>query len=177
MPPLDPGLRPGAGGSLSEVRTLHANQLRAWRLGYGLTAVGLVVAAAATEIAVERYSVLSLTLPWPPGLATALVFFAGATFCWLWPRALFQRWSYELGESCLDLKRGVVVFRHTSIPYHRVQNINTSRSPIERHLGLTQLVIHTASSGTDAHIPGIGVEDADDVRRLILERAGRGDQV
>jgi hypothetical protein len=44
-------------------------------------------------------------------------------------------------------------------------------------VGVARLVVHTASAGTDATIPGIAAGDAEGLRRLILARAGSGDAV
>jgi len=48
---------------------------------------------------------------------------------------------------------------------------------VERAVGLARLVVHTASAGTDATIPGIAAGDAEGLRRLILARTGHGDAV
>jgi membrane protein YdbS with pleckstrin-like domain len=48
---------------------------------------------------------------------------------------------------------------------------------VERLVGLSRLIIHTASAGTDATVPGIAAEEAEELRRVILARAGTGDAV
>jgi membrane protein YdbS with pleckstrin-like domain len=116
-------------------------------------------------------------LPGPPGLAAALVALAGGLAAWWHPRAEYRRWRYEVAEDALELRHGVLRRIHSAIPYVRVQHIDVTQGPVERAVGLSRLVVHTASAGTDATIPGIAAEDAEDLRRLILARAGTGDAV
>jgi uncharacterized protein len=116
-------------------------------------------------------------LPGPPGLAAGLVALAGAVDAWWLPRARYRHWRYQVAEDALELRHGVVRRVHSAIPYFRVQHIDVAQGPVERAVGLARLVVHTASAGTDATIPGIAAADADGLRRLILARAGSGDAV
>jgi len=52
-----------------------------------------------------------------------------------------------------------------------------SQGPLERASGLARLKVHTASAGTDASLPGVELERAEEVRRLVLDRAEVGDGV
>ena len=157
------------------LRSLHPRQVRVWRVGWGLVAV------AATVLVLAAEAVAALpddpVLPWPMGAATAVVGMVGLLAAWRLPRLAFDAWRYELAESTLELRRGVVVRRHSAIPYFRVQHIDITRSPIERALGLSQLVVRTAAATTDARLPGIAVADAELLRDVILARTGRGDAV
>ena len=82
-----------------------------------------------------------------------------------------------VAEDALELRHGVVRRVHSAIPYFRVQHIDVAQGPVERAVGLARLIVHTASAGTDATIPGIAAGDAEGLRRLILARAGHGDAV
>jgi membrane protein YdbS with pleckstrin-like domain len=116
-------------------------------------------------------------VPGPPGLAAGLVAVAGAVDAWWLPRARYRHWRYQVAEDALELRHGVVRRVHSAIPYFRVQHIDVAQGPVERAVGLARLVVHTASAGTDATIPGIAAAEADGLRRLILARAGSGDAV
>ena len=71
-----------------------------------------------------------------------------------------------------------MLYRQASlVPYHRIQQIDVTRGPLERALGLSHLVLRTASATSDGMIPGIPAERADELRRLLLERAGLDDAV
>jgi uncharacterized protein len=116
-------------------------------------------------------------VPGPPGLAAGLVAVAGAVDAWWLPRARYRHWRYQVAEDALELRHGVLRRVHSAIPYFRVQHIDVTQGPVERMVGLSRLVVHTASAGTDATIPGIAAGDAEGLRRLILARAGSGDAV
>lgn len=157
------------------LRCLHPRQVHVWRVGYAATAlmalaimgVGEVVLPGATDV----------ELPWPRGLVTALAALVAVAAVWGLPRLAYERWTYELAAETLELRRGVVVSRHTAIPYFRVQHIDVSRGPVERLLGLSELVVRTAAATTDARIPGVAAAEAEALRDVILDRTGRGDAV
>jgi len=155
-------------------RRLDPRQVQVWRAGWGALALVLVAVVAATEALVR---LADGDWPLPLGVGALLAVALAAPFVWRLPRLAFDRWRYELAESTLELRRGVVVHTETAIPYFRVQHIDITRSPIERALGLSQLVVRTAAASTDATIPGVAVADADELRRVILSRTGRGDAV
>jgi membrane protein YdbS with pleckstrin-like domain len=136
----------------------------------------LVVALAA--VAVDLGARLAgAAVPGPPGLAAALLAVPGAAEAWWLPRARYRRWRYQVAGDALELRHGVLRRVHSAIPYFRVQHIDVSQGPVERAVGLARLVVHTASAGTDATIPGIAAGEAEVLRRLILARAGTGDAV
>jgi uncharacterized protein len=139
-------------------------------VGYG----ALALAALAVDIGVR---LAGADLPWPPGLAAGLLAVVGGAAAWWVPRASYRHWGYQVAEDALELRHGVVRRIHSAIPYFRVQHIDVAQGPVERAVGLARLVVHTASAGTDATIPGIAADDADGLRRLILARTGHGDAV
>jgi len=53
------------------------------------------------------------------------------------------------------------------IPYRRVQFVDTDQGPLERLLGLAQLVVHTASPGTAGWIPGLDAGQAEKLRERL----------
>ena len=175
-PGLAGGRNAGVGTSHScGPRPLHPRQIQVWRLGWALVAL----AVSAAVLAVELVAALpgGPELAWPPGVATAAVAALAGGLAWRVPRLVFDAWRYELADATLELRRGVVVQRHSAIPYFRVQHIDITRSPIERWLGLSQLVVRTAAATTDARLPGIAAAEAESLRDIILARTGRGDAV
>ena len=152
-------------------RSLHPRQVQVWTVGWGLAAAVLVAAVAGIE------AVLQVTgdPPWPAGVPTVVVALVAGVLVWRFPRAAYRQWRYELAETTLELRRGVVFHTETAIPYFRVQHIDITRSPVERALGLSQLVVRTAAASTDATIPGIAAGEAEELRDVILARTGRDD--
>ncbi|MCP3975281.1 MAG: PH domain-containing protein [bacterium] len=85
----------------------------------------------------------------------------------------YRYWKYGLADDVLILEHGVWTRRRSTTPYFRVQNVDLSQGPLERWLGLKRLTIRTASAFTDASIPGLDADAAEQLRLRILERAGR----
>jgi uncharacterized protein len=139
-------------------------------VGFGVLALAVLAVDIGARLA-------GAELPGPPGLAAGLLAVVGGLAAWWLPRASYRHWSYQVAEDALELRHGVVRRVHSAIPYFRVQHIDVAQGPVERAVGLARLVIHTASAGTDATIPGIAAGDAEGLRRLILARTGHGDAV
>ncbi|WP_339103663.1 PH domain-containing protein [Haloterrigena salinisoli] len=87
---------------------------------------------------------------------------------------LYRIWQYEIQPDALYLERGVITFVETSVPFVRVQHVDTQFGPIERALGLSSVVVYTAGSrNADVRIPGLTPDRArelqDALRRLAVE--------
>jgi len=85
-------------------------------------------------------------------------------------------WGFELQDDALFLVRGVVTRTDTSVPYVRVQHVDTTRGPVERTAGLASVVVYTAGSrGADITIPGLGPERATELRERLRDLAGESE--
>jgi membrane protein YdbS with pleckstrin-like domain len=161
-------------GSWVGSRTLDRRIVIVWTIqeavGYGVLALLVLAVDIGARLA-------GADLPGPPGLAAGLVAVVGGLAAWWLPRASYRQWRYHVATDALELRHGVVRRIHSAIPYFRVQHIDVAQGPVERAVGLARLVVHTASAGTDATIPGIAAGDAEGLRRLILARTGHGDAV
>lgn len=83
---------------------------------------------------------------------------------------LYRSWTYVVRPDSLYLSRGVFTLVRTVVPYVRVQHVDTRRSPLERVLGLSTLVVYTAGSrGADVRIPGLTPDGASTLQQR-LER-------
>jgi uncharacterized membrane protein YdbT with pleckstrin-like domain len=71
----------------------------------------------------------------------------------------FISFTYVCNESEFVIRQGVITRHTTVIPYHRIQNINTTRTLIERIFGLATLEIETAGANPDGILPGISNKD------------------
>jgi membrane protein YdbS with pleckstrin-like domain len=111
---------------------------------------------------------------WP--LAAALIVI-GIAVGSVFGRAAWRRRTWVLAPRALELQRGVIVQRATTIPYERIQQIDVERGPIERLFGLAQLVVRTAAATTDANLYGLSPADADSLRERLLDLAGIDDLV
>ena len=150
----------------TEMTPLEPRVRKQWRMealaGSGFILVAATIALAAALLGWLRGTVLLIVLG---------VFIVGA------PQALvsvrYRYWRYGTGDDVLILEYGVWTRRQSMTPYFRVQNVDVSQGPLERWLGLKRLTIKTASAFTDATIPGLDAAEAERLRLVILERAGR----
>src|SRR5512132_1605749 len=141
-----------ATGSWVGSRALDRRIVVVWTVqeavGYGALALVVLAVDIGARLA-------GADLPGPPGLAAGLLAVVGGLAAWWLPRASYRHWRYQVAEDALELRHGVVRRIHSAIPYFRVQHIDVAQGPVERAVGLARLVVHTASAGTDATIPGI----------------------
>jgi uncharacterized protein len=169
--PLPPGWTGGVVVQVPEGPTPLAPKVTTlWRI----QAMGWVVGALSASLVISGLVGLtaSATL-----LVTLLVLALGVGLgLWL-PTVAYRRWRYELTDDALELAHGVVVRTESTIPHFRVQHVDVHQGPLERWLGIARLEIATASSASDAEVPGVEVALAEPIRRHVLERSQSGDAV
>jgi membrane protein YdbS with pleckstrin-like domain len=148
---------------------LDPRAITLWRL-QGLIRLALV----AIPIAVSAAVVLSASSSWIIGiLAAAFIVCFSLTRTLLWPVLSWRAYGYALRENDVLVRSGVLFRRWTSIPFQRIQHLDTRQGPIERMLGLSRLQVYTASGlSADGSIPGLAQHTADDLRDLLSKRGG-----
>jgi membrane protein YdbS with pleckstrin-like domain len=105
---------------------------------------------------------------WPGPVAFAVVGILGV----LHALARYRAWGYELREDDLFIRRGVFTQVRTVVPFVRVQHVDTRRSPTERALDLSRVVVYTAGSRqADVSIPGLTPEDATELQKRLRDLA------
>lgn len=88
----------------------------------------------------------------------------------------YRRWRFELQDDALYLERGVLTEVRTVVPFVRVQHVDTQRSPVERLLGLSSVVVYTAGSrSADVTVPGLTPDRADELQARLRELAAESD--
>lgn len=100
-------------------------------------------------------------------LFSVLLFFFIALFLagpiYAYTHLEYISFTYEMTEREFVIRQGIIT-RHTSvIPYNRIQNVNSTRTLIERFLGLATLQIETAGtnpSASEGLLPGISKKDS-----------------
>ncbi len=145
------------------VNALHPRVRLLWwlRLAVSGAVLGAVVAVGA--VVLER-----------PPLVGAAAFGVVALLAVPYVIVKYRRWGYRVEDDALALERGVLTVVESSVPYVRVQHVDTQRGPVERLLGLSRVVVYTAGSrGADVSVPGLDAERAkelhDRLRRLAVE--------
>jgi uncharacterized protein len=160
----------GTGAGPVSLQPLHPGVVTLWRIEGALRALFLTAAALAAE--------WLLSLPVPFGVAAGLVAALSLGAAVFVPPLRYRAWGFALRDSDLYLRHGVL-FRTTSIvPHARIQHVDTSHGPIERWLGLAELVVYTAGSrGAIVAIPGLVRDGAESLRDRLAALSGAGDAV
>jgi uncharacterized protein len=100
-------------------------------------------------------------------LPPILVLAVGVPVAALIPWLRYRRWRFALREHDLWIRRGVLWLNTSVIPYARLQFVDTTQGPLDRSLGLAQLVVHTAAPGTSGRLPGLALDDAEALRERL----------
>lgn len=127
-----------------------------------------------------------LIAAWPPGLLYGLgcILFLVLTSLIAWSVHVLPKWSHQttswlLDEKGLEIRRGILWKRETTIPRARVQHTDVHQGPLLRHYGLAKLVVHTAGT-KEASIELAGLAHADALalrNELIADKGGDSDAV
>ncbi|MEU1024988.1 PH domain-containing protein [Streptomyces sp. NPDC005900] len=81
----------------------------------------------------------------------------------------WRSWRYAERADDLLISRGVLWREETVVPYGRMQLVEVTSGPVERHFGLASVQLHTAAAATDARIPGLLPEEAERLRDRLTE--------
>ncbi|MET9750566.1 PH domain-containing protein [Streptomyces ardesiacus] len=113
--------------------------------------------------------VLPALLLSPAWAALALV--PLALLAWGWPMLArnWRSWRYAERADDLLISRGVLWREETVVPYGRMQLVEVTSGPVERHFGLASVQLHTAAAATDATIPGLDPAEAERLRDRLTE--------
>lgn len=76
--------------------------------------------------------------------------------------------KYALREKDISYKSGLFVKKTTTVPFSRIQHVETDEKPISRLFGLASLSVYTAGdSSDDLEINGITIETALQIKEFI----------
>lgn len=142
-----------------ELESLDPRVRRLWWVSGVLAVLPIVLAALVID--------LTAPLPTPTGLVSGIVAAVALLGAVVVPVIRYRRWGYALRERDLVIRRGVLWVRMSVIPYARLQFVDTRQGPLDRMLGLSQLVVHTASLGVSGRLPGLDSEVAEELRERL----------
>lgn len=148
---------------------LERRVLSLWRLRASI--------ALAVSVALVLAAFAGVGQPVLGGVAALVLAVAGALLVRWWTSLVWRSWQFRVGDGALHLRHGVLTRRQSTIPYHRVQHIDLEAGPLERRMGLTSLILRTASASSDSTVPGIDAAEAEALRARILALVGTGDAV
>ncbi|WP_328670671.1 PH domain-containing protein [Streptomyces sp. NBC_00328] len=105
----------------------------------------------------------------PGWAAFALLPLALAAWGWHMLGRNWRSWRYAERADDLLISRGVLWREETVVPYGRMQLVEVTSGPLERHFGLAGVQLHTAAAATDARIPGLDPAEAERLRDRLTE--------
>lgn len=166
------------GKEVVEFKNLHPNAVILFMLSYmKITGIVLIlfIIVASVEI-VSSFTAFSL-------ISIPIYFIV----LFLFARLSYKNYRYEVSEDAFVMEFGILQKQKISILFDRIQNINIQRSVLDRMLGLAHLDIETAATGgtvvessiggqrsvSEGYIPGISVQEAEDLRTVLLHRVDK----
>jgi len=130
-------------------------------VGMGIFAAIVLLAGVIVAIAVE--------MAWIPLVVAAGVLAIIAISAVL--RVLEVRnIAYQVRQRDISYRRGVISRTVSTQPFVRVQHARVNRGPIQRLFGLA--TVHITAAGSGLVIPGLANEEAEQIKQLVINRAG-----
>jgi membrane protein YdbS with pleckstrin-like domain len=109
------------------------------------------------------------TLLWGLAILPLLLFVLGRINI----QRLFASRTYMLRSRDITWRSGWLWRRVVSVPYNRIQHVETGQGVIEKWYGLASLYVFTAGkSSSDLAIPGLEAEHAEKLKDYILGQVG-----
>lgn len=85
--------------------------------------------------------------------------------------ASFRKRKYALREKDISYKSGLLAKKLTTVPFSRIQHVETDEKPVSRIFGLSSLSVYTAGdSSDDLVIKGITKETALQIKEFITTK-------
>ena len=132
-----------------------------WRIGGGISGgIMAFVPAAALGTA-------TTVLDWPAVMYGSMLVpvIIGAVVGVWWAGVKYQNWCWQITDSWIEAKHGVVGRHRVVIPRNRIQTVTTNSGPIDRMLDLETITVHTAGAGApNLTIPHLGTSTVQDIR-------------
>lgn len=144
---------------------IDSRAVTVWRLAGALGAL-IVVAVAGIAIGLAAADVLP---PFVAAIGAGIAVVASVLIVGVVPKVRWLRWRYEVSESEVYLRHGLIVRKRVLIPMTRVQHVDTTAGPLLRAFGLSTVTVATA--GGEHEIPALSDEVADRLRDRIAALA------
>lgn len=98
---------------------------------------------------------------------------------------VYNHFVFSVEAEGLRIEYGIINKKHVTIPYRQIQNVNITRTLIDRMLGIGKLEIESAGSSHDVKkdivggtrskaegfLPGLTLKEAEHLHDLLLQKA------
>lgn len=89
----------------------------------------------------------------------------------IWTVLQYLRFRYYVEEGHFIIQRGVFQYKRVSVPFARIQNVNTTQNVVQRLLNTVGLKIDTAGSALkEVEIPSLSRRRADALQQFLLQQ-------
>ncbi len=91
-------------------------------------------------------------------------------------KAYIKRYYYDCGDQFVTIKKGVFAPTEIHVQYQKIQDVYVDQDLWDRIMGLYDVHIASATvtSGIEAHIDGVNVDVAENLKNIILEKIHGG---
>lgn len=88
----------------------------------------------------------------------------------------YRRHTYHFTEEAFIMTHGYMTSNEIGAVYHQIQSVNIKRTPLDRMIGVSQIVIIMTGAERDPHhsqitLPGVGKKKSKLVQQELLMRA------
>ena len=142
---------------------IHPNAIPAWRLQYALSGLFLFVPSAFLYF---LHTKEVIALEWSIGTAIFALAFYILIVAFL-PQLSWSRWSYQIDDKGIQMRRGIIWIKYTEVPINRIQHVDSSQGPIYRSYGLS--IIRFSNAATSHEIPALEEKLAHELKDKITE--------
>ncbi|HOJ48170.1 MAG TPA: PH domain-containing protein [Bacillota bacterium] len=157
-----------------EYKKLDKKVITSWRIGRMVFLVILAVLILGVNLATRSAEDWETYKPIFFAVEGALLLYALISLL-LYPVIEYRQWGYYIDNEKVEIRHGIFFITTSVIPVIRIQHITISSGPIYRKLGLTKLVIHTASD--EFTIEGLTEETAGEIsenlKNKLIQKSGK----
>jgi len=83
---------------------------------------------------------------------------------------IYKNFLFKIDNNHFILQQGIISKTNTSIPFHRIQNINFKQNLVQQIINVYEVSIETAgSTDTEIAIKALNFEDANNLKSVILD--------
>ncbi len=138
-----------------------------WRISRWIR-FGLLEAIQTAGLAIFLKQGFPAEITVPVIILYAVIFLYLVITPFLYPAIEYRQWGYIISEDRVEIRHGIFFIQRTIIPIVRIQHVTITQGPINRKLGVSTILINTASGVFK--IEGLSDRDADLIAESLKSR-------